>query len=151
MAAAVFPFAWKGLKTYQKARLLSFITPGAGPARLRVPRDAIEDSHRLGRLLRQGLSSKGTQGKLLFLPEHYTDFIFSVLAEEWGLVGARSSVISFFLILILRGLNTAENSKDRFGFLRVARDLGDLLLAYNHKPRDGLGAHACGRACRSPS
>ena len=115
MAAAVFPFAWKGLKGYQKARLLSFITPGADPhgSGYHVMQSKIAIGS--GGFFGKGFA-KGTQGKLLFLPEHYTDFIFSVFAEEWGLVGSLV-IVSLFLVLILRGLNTAENSKDRFGFL----------------------------------
>jgi rod shape determining protein RodA len=52
----------------------------------------------------------------MFLPEHHTDFIFAVLAEEWGLVGAMV-VLGLFLALIISGINTAGSSKDRFGFL----------------------------------
>jgi rod shape determining protein RodA len=115
MAAAVFPFAWKGLKTYQKARLLSFIMPGADPhgSGYHVMQSKIAIGS--GGFFGKGFL-KGTQGKLLFLPEHYTDFIFSVFAEEWGLLGAMV-VLTLFFVLILRGLNTAENSRDRFGFL----------------------------------
>jgi rod shape determining protein RodA len=68
-----------------------------------------------GGLLGKGFT-KGTQGSLMFLPEHHTDFIFPIVAEEWGIVGS-FTVLALFLILILRGLNTAKNSKDRFGFL----------------------------------
>ncbi len=115
MAAAVFPFAWKGLKAYQKARLLSFLTPGADPhgSGYHVMQSKIAIGS--GGFFGKGFL-KGTQGKLLFLPEHYTDFIFSVFAEEWGLVGSLV-IVALFFVLILRGLNTAENSKDRFGFL----------------------------------
>ncbi len=115
MAAAVFPFAWKGLKAYQKARLLSFLTPGADPhgSGYHVMQSKIAIGS--GGFFGKGFL-KGTQGKLLFLPEHYTDFIFSVFAEEWGLIGSLV-IVALFFILILRGLNTAEESKDRFGFL----------------------------------
>lgn len=57
---------------------------------------------------------KGTQCKLGFLPEQQTDFIFSVLAEEWGLLGSLI-VISLYLVLILWGLRIAVSAKDRFG------------------------------------
>jgi rod shape determining protein RodA len=57
---------------------------------------------------------KGTQTRLHFLPEQHTDFAFSVLAEEWGLIG--STVLLFiYLFIILWGLNIAKSSKDRFG------------------------------------
>jgi rod shape determining protein RodA len=57
---------------------------------------------------------QGTQCKLGFLPEQQTDFIFSVLGEEWGLIGSLI-VVSLYLTLILWGLRIAVQSKDRFG------------------------------------
>ena len=57
---------------------------------------------------------EGTQTRLHFLPEQHTDFAFSVLAEEWGLVGA-TALLLLYLFLILWGLNIAKESKDRFG------------------------------------
>jgi len=57
---------------------------------------------------------KGSQNSLDFLPEQHTDFIFSVLAEEWGLIGA-GSVILVFILLITWGLQIAQRSRDPFG------------------------------------
>ncbi|OQY49452.1 MAG: rod shape-determining protein RodA [Desulfobacteraceae bacterium 4572_87] len=57
---------------------------------------------------------QGTQTRLHFLPEQHTDFAFSVLAEEWGLVGV-TALLLLYLFLILWGLNIAKGSKDRFG------------------------------------
>jgi rod shape determining protein RodA len=57
---------------------------------------------------------KGTQSKLGFLPEQQTDFIFSVLGEEWGLIGSLIVVLLYFG-LILWGLRIAIQAKDRFG------------------------------------
>ncbi|MBI5810164.1 MAG: FtsW/RodA/SpoVE family cell cycle protein, partial [Deltaproteobacteria bacterium] len=51
-----------------------------------------------------------------FLPEHHTDFIFAVFAEEWGLIGSLV-LVALFSALIISGLNAAGASKDRFGFL----------------------------------
>ena len=56
----------------------------------------------------------GTQSQLRFLPEQHTDFVFSVLAEEWGFAGASLMIILFFIILS-RGLKTASQSRDRLG------------------------------------
>ncbi len=113
--AAAAPFAWKALKGYQKTRLSSFLDPDADPLgtgyHLMQSKIAIGS----GGLFGKGFLN-GTQGKLMFLPEHHTDFIFAVLAEEWGLIGV-FVVLSLFLILVGGGLNTAGNSKDRFGFL----------------------------------
>ncbi|MBI5642468.1 MAG: rod shape-determining protein RodA [Deltaproteobacteria bacterium] len=112
---AVAPFGWMMLKGYQKARLTSFLNPDADPlgSGYHVMQSKIAIGS--GGFFGKGFT-EGTQGKLMFLPEHHTDFIFSVLAEEWGLAGS-FIVISLFLILIICGLNTANGSKDRFGFL----------------------------------
>jgi rod shape determining protein RodA len=59
---------------------------------------------------------KGTQGQLRFLPEQHTDFAFSVLAEEWGFIGA-FFVLTLYLLLLLWSLNTARQAKDRFGLI----------------------------------
>lgn len=112
---AMAPFAWKGLKSYQKARLTSFLDPDSDP--LGSGYHLMQSKIAIGS---GGFAGKGflhgTQGKLMFLPEHHTDFIFSVLAEEWGLMGS-VAVLLLFTGLILSGLNSANGSKDRFGLL----------------------------------
>src|SRR5262249_56846495 len=50
------------------------------------------------------------------LPEQHTDFIFSVFAEEWGVVGTLALML-IYLILVLRGLAVAQKARDRFGIL----------------------------------
>ncbi|MBW2741367.1 MAG: FtsW/RodA/SpoVE family cell cycle protein, partial [Deltaproteobacteria bacterium] len=57
---------------------------------------------------------KGTQNALSFLPEQHTDFIFSVLAEEWGLIGS-VIILIVFLMLIIKGLNVAYRCREPFG------------------------------------
>lgn len=57
---------------------------------------------------------EGTQNALSFLPEEHTDFIFSVLAEEWGLLGS-VTLILLFLVLIFWGLNVAHGCREPFG------------------------------------
>jgi len=113
--SAIAPFAWLSLKDYQKARLTSFLHPGKDPFgsgyHLLQSKIAIGSGGFIGKGF-----THGTQGKLMFLPEHHTDFIFSILAEEWGFAGAFIVVMIFF-VLILKGLNAAGSSKDRFGFL----------------------------------
>lgn len=113
--AAMAPIAWMFLKDYQKARITSFMNPEADPlgSGYHVMQSKIAIGS--GGFLGKGFT-EGTQGKLMFLPEHHTDFIFAVLAEEWGLVGSMA-VLGLFLTLIIMGLNTANSSKDRFGFL----------------------------------
>jgi len=57
---------------------------------------------------------EGTQNALSFLPEQHTDFIFSVLAEEWGLMGT-FLLLFLFLSLIIWGLNIAYRCREPFG------------------------------------
>jgi rod shape determining protein RodA len=53
---------------------------------------------------------------MAFLPERHTDFIFAVISEEHGLIGAGLLVI-LYLVLLLAGVDTATNAKDRLGVL----------------------------------
>ncbi len=62
---------------------------------------------------------KGTQTHLKFLPEHHTDFIFSLLAEEWGFVGG-VSVIGLYVLFLLRGIGLARDCPDPAGTLIIA-------------------------------
>jgi rod shape determining protein RodA len=61
---------------------------------------------------------KGTQGQLRFLPVAHTDFVFSTLAEELGLLGVVAA-LALYLFVILRALQTARLSKDRLGSFLV--------------------------------
>jgi rod shape determining protein RodA len=61
----------------------------------------------------------GTQSRLNFLPEKYTDFIFSVLAEEFGFIGA-VTLITLYLFLILRTIESALKAQDKLGVLIAA-------------------------------
>lgn len=114
-AAAMVPIFWRALKGYQKARLMSFLDPSVDP--MGSGYHLLQSKIAIGS---GGLAGKGflegTQGKLMFLPEHHTDFIFAILAEEWGFVGS-FTVLVLFLTLFLRGLGTATEAKDRFGLL----------------------------------
>ncbi len=72
--------------------------------------------------------TKGTQSRLGFLPEHHTDFIASVLAEEMGFVGS-ISVLLLYLFIIMRSIGIAERARDRFGMLVI---LGFAGLVFFH-------------------
>lgn len=113
--AAMAPFGWHALKGYQKARLTSFLAPEADP--LGTGYHVMQSKIAIGSggVIGKGYMS-GTQGKLMFLPEHHTDFIFASFSEEWGLIGSLL-VLSLFFVFTLSGLNAASTSKDRFGFL----------------------------------
>jgi len=112
---AAVPLAWNILKPYQKDRLLVFLNPNIDP--LGAGYTIIQSKIAIGsgQLFGKGWLA-GTQNQLNFLPERHTDFIFSVIGEEWGLFGALVLVLFYFL-LIHTGLNIANRVKDKFGML----------------------------------
>ena len=115
IAAAVLPMAWHHLHDYQKARLMTFMNPGADP--LGKGYNILQSKIALGSggLFGKGFG-QGTQSQLQFLPEKHTDFIFVVLAEEFGLFGAWFLLILYFL-LIAYGYLIAFTSRTQFGRL----------------------------------
>lgn len=102
-AVAALPLCWIFLKDYQKKRILVFINPGLDPLgagyNVVQSRIAVGSGHFFGKGFMQG-----AQSKLRFLPEPHTDFIFSVFAEEFGLVGGLFvlSLLSFILWRMIR-------------------------------------------------
>jgi len=112
-AAALVPVVWSLLKEYQKQRILTFLNPDQDP--LGSGYHIIQSKIAIGSGMISGKGYlQGTQNALSFLPEEHTDFIFSVLAEEWGAVGS-IALILLFLILILWGLSIAHSCRDPFG------------------------------------
>ncbi|MDR1965583.1 MAG: rod shape-determining protein RodA [Synergistaceae bacterium] len=104
------PFFWKTLKTYQQMRLIVFLDPYRDPqgAGYNVIQSRIAVGS--GGLWGKGFL-QGTQGRLHFLPEPHTDFIFSVFAEEFGFVGG-VAVVALFALLFWRMLRGAFRTKD---------------------------------------
>jgi len=113
VGASVLPLVWRFLKEYQKKRIVTFFDPDSDP--LGAGYHLIQSKIAVGS---GGITGKGfmqgTQSKLGFLPEQQTDFIFSVLGEEWGLIGSLMIVLLYFF-LILWGLRIAVQAKDRYG------------------------------------
>jgi len=103
------------LKDYQRKRLVVFIDPGIDP--LSAGYNVIQSKIAIGsgKLFGKGFLH-GTQSQLGFLPERQSDFIFSVIGEELGFIGA-GSVLFLFLIIIYRGIYIAFSSRDNFGSL----------------------------------
>ena len=114
---AIMPVAWSFLKQYQKDRLLVFLNPNIDPLGAGYTIIQSKIAVGSGRILGKGWLS-GSQSQLNFLPERHTDFIFSVIGEEWGLVGSMFLVFMYF-ILIQTMLDVAKHTKDRFGILLV--------------------------------
>ncbi len=109
------PVAWLFLKDYQKERIMTFLNPEMDPlgAGYHIIQSIIAIGS--GGLIGKGFL-KGTQSQLRFLPEHQTDFIFSVFAEEWGFLGGLLLII-LFMSLTFWGLKIARQSRDLLGTL----------------------------------
>jgi rod shape determining protein RodA len=107
------PVLWNLLKGYQKSRLLVFINPNIDP--LGAGYTIIQSRIAIGS---GGLMGKGwlrgTQSHLRFLPERHNDFIFSVIGEEWGFVGA-IVLISLYVLVIARGIRIISDIDDIYG------------------------------------
>ncbi len=114
-AAAVAVGTNAVLKPFQKARLFVFLNPKADPQgagyNLNQSKIAVGNGGWFGRGLHHG-----TQTQLNFVPEHSRDFIFTVLAEELGFIGALALVVLYGVILY-GGIRTMIFARDRFGFL----------------------------------
>jgi rod shape determining protein RodA len=114
--AIMLPVAYKwGLKPYQRQRLVSFIDPAADPKGSGYNSIQSMVAVGSGQVFGKGYR-KGTQGHLNFLPEHHTDFIFSVFSEEHGFVGS-AILLVLYLVFLMNGLAVAYQSHDKFGVL----------------------------------
>jgi len=109
--------AWQFLKPYQKQRVLTFLDPEKDP--LGAGYHIIQSKIALGS---GGVYGKGfiqgTQSQLNFLPEKHTDFIFTVIAEELGLVGGLS-LLGLYFILLGYAMIVSTSVKSQFGRLLI--------------------------------
>ncbi len=112
---AAAPIAWQFLHEYQKKRVLTFLNPETDP--LGAGYHIIQSKIALGSggLMGKGFM-QGPQSHLHFLPEMQTDFIFTMLAEEFGLAGGLALIILYALILTY-GMIIAARSRNQFGRL----------------------------------
>jgi rod shape determining protein RodA len=113
------------LKPYQVDRLTAFVNPSDDPQdeegyQVKQSLTAIGSGGKTGR------GDSATQTKLDFLPEHRTDFVFSVVGEEFGFVGA-ALVLSLFALMIWRALRILTMSKNFYGAL-VAGGITAMLM-----------------------
>jgi rod shape determining protein RodA len=102
------------LKEYQVDRLTAFLHPTDNPKKQGY--QVNQSLTAIGSGGKSGRGEEATQTKLDFLPEHHTDFIFSVVGEEFGFVGA-ALVLSLFALMIWRALRILTMSKNLFGAL----------------------------------
>ena len=110
--AFLLPFSWHILADYQRQRLISFISPESDP--LGSGYNAMQAMIALGSGGFWGLGlGRGTQSKLLFLPEYHTDFVFASLGEELGFLGGLA-VIVFYFLLLGKTLMVSTSSDDLF-------------------------------------
>jgi rod shape determining protein RodA len=103
------------LKPYQKQRIVSFLDPMADPKGSGYNSIQSMIAVGSGQLFGKGYR-KGTQSQLNFLPEHHTDFIFSVFSEEHGFIGCMI-LLGLYLAFMMNGLSVAYQSHDKFGIL----------------------------------
>lgn len=115
LIAAAAPMAWHHLHDYQRARLMTFLNPGADP--LGAGYNILQSKIALGSggFFGKGFG-QGTQSQLQFLPEKHTDFIFVVLGEEFGMAGALF-LLGLYFLLIGYGFVIALSCRNQFGRL----------------------------------
>ena len=128
LGLAAIPVAWKFLlRPYQKKRVLTFLDPSSDPTDSGW--NIIQSQIALGSggITGRGFG-KGTQSHLDFLPEKQTDFIFTMLAEEFGLLGGLG-MIGLYAIILGYGFAIAVRSRNHFGRL-VALGLTTTIFLY---------------------
>jgi len=115
LAVASLPIIWRYLHDYQKKRILIFLNPehdklGAGynimQSKIAIGSGGFWGRGRLG----------GSQAQLEFLPEHQTDFVFSLFAEEFGFFGS-FILLTLYLTMIIKGARIGINCRNLFGKL----------------------------------
>jgi rod shape determining protein RodA len=115
LALAAIPIGWQFLHDYQKGRVLVFLNPESDPLgsgyHIMQSKIALGSGGVFGKGFMQG-----TQSHLNFLPEMQTDFIFTMLAEETGLVGG-VGLLFLYAVIIAYGMGIGAQSRHHFGRL----------------------------------
>jgi rod shape determining protein RodA len=113
--AAAIPVVWRFLRDYQKNRIYTFLDPDNDP--LGAGYHILQSKIALGSggLFGKGFL-RGTQSHLSFLPEKQTDFIFTTLAEEFGLIGGLV-LLGLYTAILVYGFAVALRSRNYFGRL----------------------------------
>ncbi len=118
LAVAVFPLIWTGLHDYQKRRIEVFLNPGMDPLGAGYHITQSKIALGAGGVAGKGFM-QGTQSQLDFVPEKHTDFIASIIGEEWGFTGMLA-LIAIYAVLILLMMIMAWRCENRFARLAIA-------------------------------
>ncbi len=115
LGLSAIPIGWQFLRAYQRQRVLTFLDPEIDP--LGAGYHILQSKIALGSggLVGRGFL-QGSQSHLNFLPEKQTDFIFTMLAEEFGMIGGLV-LLGLYAILLIYGLAIALRSRNQFGRL----------------------------------
>lgn len=115
-AAVAAPLTYQfALKPYQRQRIVTFINPMSDPKGAGY--NSIQSMIAVGSGQFWGKGyRKGTQSQLNFLPEHHTDFIFSVFSEEHGFLGC-IFLLGLYFTFLMNGISVAYQSHDKFGLI----------------------------------
>jgi len=123
------PVGWKYvLKPHQKTRILTFIYPSQDPLGAGYNLQQSKTAIGSGGVFGKGWG-KGSQNRLRYLPEQHTDFAFSIWAEEWGFLFGAIPALLLYLLVLIRGIMIASESKDRFGIMLA---LGTVMVIFSH-------------------
>lgn len=95
-----YPFFWNSIKPYQQKRILSFLNPENDPLGLGYQLIQSKIALGSGSLTGKGFL-EGTQSYLEYLPEKQTDFIFTLIGEEFGFIGTIFIIILYFLLILI--------------------------------------------------
>jgi len=118
----ITPVMWGTLKPYQQNRILIFLDPSRDPLNAGYQVIQAKIAVGSGQILGKGFL-EGTQKNMNFLPEHHTDFIFSVIAEETGFIG--SSILLFiFLIFFIQIIKNIDKPELKERKIAIAGFLG---------------------------
>jgi rod shape determining protein RodA len=113
--AGAVPIIWRHLRDYQKARITAFLNPESDP--LGAGYHSLQSKIAIGSGGEFGKGfMAGTQAHLNFLPEKQTDFVFTMFAEEFGLVGG-VTLLTIYLLIFVYGFAIAFSSRNNFGRL----------------------------------
>jgi len=124
----ITPFMWGRLADYQKLRILTFLDPGRDPRGAGYQIIQSKISIGSGGIFGKGFLG-GSQTRLEFLPERHTDFVFSVLGEEFGLWGSLI-VLFLFLYIFYRAIRIAVRCRSRFASNIVIGAMSILLFQF---------------------